>query len=60
VDDYEKHLLRNEGRLYIDWQRAQRPEKVARGIVKALERNWKESVVGWRCRFTDCRGPGPR
>jgi NAD(P)-dependent dehydrogenase (short-subunit alcohol dehydrogenase family) len=47
VDDFEKHLLRNEGRIFIDWERAQGPEKVARGIVRALRRNWKETVVGW-------------
>jgi NAD(P)-dependent dehydrogenase (short-subunit alcohol dehydrogenase family) len=47
VDDFEKHLLRNEGRIFINWERAQGPEKVARGIVRALRRNWKETVVGW-------------
>jgi short-subunit dehydrogenase len=47
VDDFEKHLLRNEGRIYINWKRAQTPETVAFGIVRALRRNWKETVIGW-------------
>jgi short-subunit dehydrogenase len=47
VDDFEKHLLRNEGRIYIDWEKVQTPEKVARGIVKALRRNWWETVIGY-------------
>jgi short-subunit dehydrogenase len=47
VDDFEKHLLRNEGRITINWDKAQSPEKVARGIVRALRRNWKETVIGW-------------
>jgi NAD(P)-dependent dehydrogenase (short-subunit alcohol dehydrogenase family) len=36
VEDFDKHLLRNEGRIYIDWQRVQSPERVARGVVRAL------------------------
>ncbi len=47
VDDFEKHLLRNEGRIFVDWQKVQSPETVAHGIVRALRRNWKETVVGW-------------
>jgi short-subunit dehydrogenase len=47
VDDFDKHLLRNEGRIYIDWQRVQSPEKVAKGIVRALRWNWRETVIGW-------------
>ncbi len=47
VDDFEKHLLRNEGRIYIDWNNVQSAETVARGIVRALQRNWKETVIGY-------------
>jgi short-subunit dehydrogenase len=47
VNDFDKHLLRNEGRIHIDWQRVQRPEKVARGIVRALRWNRRETVIGW-------------
>jgi short-subunit dehydrogenase len=47
VRDFDKHLLRNEGRIHIDWQRVQSPEKVARGIVRALRWNWRETVIGW-------------
>ena len=47
VQDFDKHLLRNEGRIHIDWERVQSPEKVARGIVRALRWNWRETVIGW-------------
>lgn len=47
VDDFEKHLLRNEGRIYIDWKNVQTPETVASGIVDALRRNKTEKVIGW-------------
>ena len=47
VQDFDKHLLRNEGRIFIDWQRVQSPEKVAKGIVRALRWNWRETVIGW-------------
>jgi NAD(P)-dependent dehydrogenase (short-subunit alcohol dehydrogenase family) len=47
VQDFDKHLLRNEGRIYIDWERVQSPEKVARGVVRALRWNWRETVIGW-------------
>lgn len=47
VEDFDKHLLRNEGRIHIDWQRVQSPEKVASGIVRALRWNRRETVIGW-------------
>jgi len=47
VENFEKHLLRNEGRIFIDWNNVQSAETVAAGIVRALERNRSESVIGW-------------
>ncbi len=47
VEDFDKHLLRNEGRIYINWQKVQSPDRVARGIVRALRWNWHETVIGW-------------
>jgi short-subunit dehydrogenase len=46
VDDREKHLLRSDGKITINWEKAQKPEKVARGIVRALRWNWYETVIG--------------
>jgi short-subunit dehydrogenase len=46
-DDFERHLLRDEGRIYLNWAGAQAPDKVARGIVRALRKGWYETVVGW-------------
>lgn len=47
VQDFDKHLLRNDGRIHIDWDRVQSPEKVAAGIVRALQHNRRETVIGW-------------
>jgi short-subunit dehydrogenase len=40
------HLLRNEGRMKIDFSKGMSTEKVADGIVRALERNRPETVLG--------------
>jgi short-subunit dehydrogenase len=45
-DDMGRHLLRNEGRIYLNWAGAQKPEKVARGILRSLQANRREKVVG--------------
>ena len=56
VENREKHLLRYEGKIDLNWDNAQSPDKVARGIIRALRWNWKETVIGWtalqvhRCR----------
>ncbi len=47
IDDPDKHLIRNQGKIFVDWANAQTPEKVAKGIVRAIRWNWTESVVGW-------------
>jgi short-subunit dehydrogenase len=40
------HMLRNEGRMAIDFTGGMRPEYVARRILDALERNRREIVLG--------------
>jgi short-subunit dehydrogenase len=44
-------LLRNEGRMKINFDDGMPPEKVAAGIVKALRKNWKETVLGGEARW---------
>jgi short-subunit dehydrogenase len=46
-----KHLLRNEGRMKIDFDDGMPPEQVAAGIVRALTKNWKETVLGRDARW---------
>jgi short-subunit dehydrogenase len=45
------HLLRNEGRMPIDFSVGMEPETVARRIIKALEHNRKETVLGREARM---------
>lgn len=47
TDDMGKHLLRNEGKIFIDPKKAIDQSEVAEGIVRAIEKNRAESVVGW-------------
>src|SRR5262249_12847734 len=44
--DLPRHLLRNEGRMKIDFAKGLPPESVAAGILRALERNRAETVLG--------------
>jgi short-subunit dehydrogenase len=44
--DLGNHLLRNEGRMKIDFASGMTTEKVAEGIVRALEKNKTEAVLG--------------
>jgi short-subunit dehydrogenase len=44
--DLGSHLLRNEGRMKIDFSSGMTTEKVAHGIVRALEKNQTETVLG--------------
>jgi short-subunit dehydrogenase len=50
-----QHLLRNEGRMKIDFNGGMAPEKVATGILSALRCNRAETVLGgearWMLRF---------
>lgn len=45
-DDLNRHLLRNEGKIYLDFEGAQPPDEVADAVVKSLERNTREKAVG--------------
>jgi short-subunit dehydrogenase len=44
-------LLQNTGRMQIKFDEGMPPEKVAAGIVKALRKNWKETVLGGEARW---------
>jgi short-subunit dehydrogenase len=45
------HLLRNEGRMRIDFAAGMAPEVVARRILRALQRNRNETVLGREARM---------
>src|SRR5262245_37177175 len=45
------HLLRNDGRMKIEYARGQSPEKVAATILRSLSRNRTETVVGREARW---------
>jgi short-subunit dehydrogenase len=53
--DLRRHMLRNEGRMQIDFDGGMPAEDVARKIAQALKNNWTETVVGrdarWMLRF---------
>ena len=46
-DDLNRHLLRNEGKIYLDFDGAQKPEEVGASVVRSLVRNRKERAVGF-------------
>jgi NAD(P)-dependent dehydrogenase (short-subunit alcohol dehydrogenase family) len=46
-DDLNRHLLRNEGKIYLDFEGAQPPDEVAADVVKSLVRNRTEATSGW-------------
>ena len=46
-DDLNRHLLRNEGKIYLDFEGAQPSDEVADGVVRSLLRNKTEAAVGW-------------
>ncbi len=46
-----QHLLRSEGKARIDFESGMPPEEVARTALRALERNWTETVVGRDARW---------
>jgi short-subunit dehydrogenase len=49
--DLQRHLLRNEGRMKIDFDRGMPAEKVAAGILRALQKNRTETVLGWEAQW---------
>lgn len=46
-DDLNRHLLRNEGKIYLNFEGAQRPEEVGDSVVRSLVRNRAEQAVGF-------------
>lgn len=46
-DDLNRHLLRNEGKIYLNFEGAQRPEEVGASVVRSLVRNRREVAVGF-------------
>ncbi len=46
-----QHLLRNEGRMKIEFDKGMPPDEVATGILKALETNRLETVLGREARL---------
>jgi short-subunit dehydrogenase len=49
--DLPSHLLRNEGRMKIDFTKGMPAETVAAGILRALERNRTETILGLEARW---------
>lgn len=46
-DDLNRHLLRNEGKIYLDFEGAQPPDEVADDVIRTLEHNRAEATSGW-------------
>lgn len=46
-DDLNRHLLRNEGKIHLDFEGAQPSAEVAESVVRSLERNRVEVAVGF-------------
>ena len=49
--DLWRHLLRNTGRYPLDVNRGMAPQAVAAGIVRALQKNRTETILGWDARW---------
>lgn len=45
------NLLHNTGRLKIDFDEGMKPEEVAAGILRALRKRRRETVLGWEARW---------
>jgi short-subunit dehydrogenase len=46
-DDLNRHLLRNEGKISLDFEGAQPSDDVADDVVRSLLRNRTEATSGW-------------
>jgi short-subunit dehydrogenase len=49
--DLGKNLLRNDGRMKIEFDKGMTPAQTAEGILQALEKNRTETTLGWDCRW---------
>jgi len=50
-DDLGRHLLRNEGRMKLEFAKAQPPDEVADAVLRALKTNRAETLVGWQSKW---------
>ncbi len=46
-DDINRHMIRNEGQIYLNLDGAQSPEDASEGAVRCLIRNRRETAVGF-------------
>lgn len=46
-DDLQKHLLRNDGKIHLNFEGAQPPDEVADSVVRSLLKNRTEAAVGF-------------
>lgn len=46
-DDLNRHLLRNDGKIYLDFEGAQPPDEVAAAVMRSLTGNRTEAAVGF-------------
>jgi short-subunit dehydrogenase len=49
--DFHQHLLRNDGRMQIDFAAGMAPEQVAEQVLRSLRKNRTEVVLGWEARW---------
>jgi len=47
----DRNLIHTNGRMIVNFEKGMRPEKVARKILRALERNRAETVLGWEAHW---------
>jgi short-subunit dehydrogenase len=50
-DDLGRHLLRNDGRMKLNFDGAQAPEEVAAAIIRGLQHNRAETPIGWQSKW---------
>ncbi|MCE9562557.1 MAG: SDR family NAD(P)-dependent oxidoreductase [Planctomycetes bacterium] len=46
-DDIDRHMLRNDGKVFIEFDNAQPADEVADQVVRSLIKNRTEKAVGW-------------
>jgi short-subunit dehydrogenase len=47
----DRHLLRTDGLVYVNFRKGMRPEWVARKVLQQLRRNQSQMVLGWEARW---------
>jgi short-subunit dehydrogenase len=51
TEDRDRHLLRNEGQLKLNYAGSPPAERVADEAVKSLVRNYRENIIGFKARW---------